>query len=148
MTWIDRVLDGKNKERHLRDRSQRRQDIEREKNVSLSWRAWLEVGDAVRSAVDYFNERVPESNRILLNRENEREIEVSHKRRPSLRLHLVPESRSIKCEMAYREKGWDSDTLYLQKGLTGFSLTGRDGKRSLTRSIKRWLKKFLEDILL
>jgi hypothetical protein len=148
MTWIDRVLSSKHREKRLRDRQRQRQDSEREAYILMSWKAWPEVVDEVARAVEYFNGRVERPDRILLRREQERELEISHKRRPSLRLQLDPESRSIKCEISYREKGWDSDTFYIFRRLGGFGLIERDGKHSLKRTTKRWILKFLEDIVI
>jgi len=148
MTWIDRVLDRKHRERCLRDRNTQRRDLENEANAAMSWQAWPEVVDEVERAVEYFNARVETRDKILVSRNQEGELVVSHKRRPSLRLLLHPQSRSIKCEMAYRKRGWDTDTFYLVRRLTCFGLIARDGKRTLRRTIKRWIRKFLEDIVL
>lgn len=148
MTWIDKALSRKQRDKGLRDRQQKRRESEHAANARMSWRAWPEVVDEVAQAVQYFNDRVEKRDRILLSRENERELEASHKRRPSLRMLLTPESRTIKCEIAYRERGWDSDTLYIKNRLGGFSLLGRDGNRSLKRSIRRWIQKLIEDIQL
>jgi hypothetical protein len=146
MTWIDRALAGRQREKRKRDRRRQREDAEYDANVRMSWNAWPAVIDEFERAVGYLNQRVEKKDHILLRRNHERELEVSHKRRPSLRLLLMPETKTIKCEICYRNKGWDSDTLHIMGKLGGVALLGREGKQSLRRTVKRWIRRLIEDI--